>query len=510
MKLWFKLVFLCALISTFGFVLQSRATPGCSCTLSWEASPSSGIAGYAVYYGVSGSTVTNRLDVGQALSATITGMTPATTYFFFVVDYDSYGDESPPSNVLLYTTPPISPLQFSQTNGQLNIQFQVSPGTTCTVEYTPTLNPPSWTVLKTVVADTNGYVSVFDTIDPTKPARFYRGVIPSQQTVSQLSVSPGLSTDLQWDASGSGTAGYTVYYGAVGSSVTNQLNVGPALSAAIGGLSATTPYFFYVVSYDSSGDQSPPSNVVLYTTPAMSPLQISQVAGGMVNIQFTAPPQTACSVEVTTSLNPPTWDILTTVLANSNGLVSIYDTVDPSQPSRFYRGMIQGQLAPQVTAITGLTTTLQWNSSSSPSTIGYAVYYGVVGSSVTNRLDVGWAISATVSGLTPSMPYFFYVAGYDVFGKESPPSNVILFTTPASILPQPISQSVSKPVMSQVTALPGSLRHDENTAVLNLPAWSLPPHAVAKNNGLVTAPDSIDRINNRFYRAPIQMRFRTA
>lgn len=473
MKLWSKIILLCALLSAIGIVPQSQAAIGCSAMLVWEPSPSTGIAGYAVYYGVSGSDITNRFDAGPALSATITGLTPATTYFFYVVVYDSYGDESPPSNVLLYTTPLISALQLSQTNGTINIQFQVTPDATCSVEYSPSLSQPSWTLLTTDVADSNGFVSVYDTIDPTQPIRFYRGVISSQLPVPsapQVSAT-GITTTLQWDAgAGSTTAGYIVYYGAVGSLVTNQVNVGLALSANISGLSASTPYFFYVVSYDSSGNQSPPSNLVLYTTPQMSPLQISQLGGGTINIQFTTVPQTACVVEFTPSLIPPNWNILAEDVADATGLVSINDTVDPSQPTRFYRAVIEGQVPPQLTATTlGPATVLQWNSSASPSVIGWAVYYGVAGS-FTNRLDVGWAIAATIDLLNPSTTYFFYVVSYDVFGNESAPSNVIQYTTP-SLLPLLLGPSRSAKI--QFTVPPGTACDVKYPTSLNPPTWPL-------------------------------------
>ncbi len=342
MKLYSKILLLCALISGIGLVPQLRAATGCSSTVVWEGSSSPDVAGYAVYYGVSGGLDTNRYDAGLSLSVTITGLLPATTYFFYVVVYDAYGDESPPSNVLLYTTPPISPLQLSPSaNGTMNIQFQVTPGTACAVQYTPSLNPPTWTWLTTAVADTNGMVSIDDLVDPSQPSRFYRGVISSQlapQTAHRSPTKPSLSTSIQWDASASpDTVGYMVYYGAVGS-VTNQLDVGSALSATINGLIPATRYFFYVVSYNSSGDQSPPSNLAFSTTSAISPLQMSPLGNGTVLLQFTVSPGAPCHVEYTTDLNSPAWTLLSNAVADTNGLVQITDTIGAG--NRFYRGSV--------------------------------------------------------------------------------------------------------------------------------------------------------------------------
>jgi hypothetical protein len=517
MKLWSKIMLLCALLGAIGYVPQMRAAVGCSCTLVWDASPSPGIAGYAVYYGVSDSSATNRYDAGQTLSATITGLNPATAYFFYVVVYDPWGDESTPSNVLPYTTPPISSVQLRQpSSGVLNIQFQVPPGSNCLVEYTPSLSQPSWTLLASAVADMNGLVSVNDTIDPTVPARFYRGVLgtilPGVQLPPQLSATPGFATELQWDASvSSSTTGYTVYYGAVGSLVTNQLNVGSAHSTTLNSLSASTPYFAYVVSYDSFGNHSPPSNLVQFTTPAISPLQISQ-AGSVINIQFRTTPGATCSVESTPSLNSPAWSVFTTTSADANGLVSVYDMVDRSQPGRFYRGLIGTQIAPQVSATPGLTTMLQWNFGSGLSTVGYAIYYGAVGSSITNRLDVGWANSATIGGLTPLTPYFFYVVAYDAFGVESAPSNLILLTTPSALISaQQINHLDSSAVMVQFKAAPLTVFQVEYTTNLNQPSWTPMTLAVADSDGAVKVTDAIDRSANRLYRGfNCQRRFRIA
>src|SRR5579871_356200 len=181
MKLCSKiLLLLYAWVSALGLLPQLRAATGCACTLVWEGNPSPNIAGYAVYYGMSAASVTNRFDAGPALATTITGLTPHVNYFFYVVDYDTYGDESPPSNEMLYATPPISSLQLGSGNGAMNIQLQVPPGKTCSVEYTPSLDPPTWTLLKTAVGGPNGIVSVYDPVGQSQPSRFYRAVIAAQ------------------------------------------------------------------------------------------------------------------------------------------------------------------------------------------------------------------------------------------------------------------------------------------------------------------------------------------
>lgn len=69
--------------------------------LSWKPSPSVGAAGYHVYYGVSGS-FTNKQDAGNQLSTTITDLQAGNSYFFFATTYDAGGDESGPSEVVIY------------------------------------------------------------------------------------------------------------------------------------------------------------------------------------------------------------------------------------------------------------------------------------------------------------------------------------------------------------------------------------------------------------------------
>jgi hypothetical protein len=177
MKILSKIVLLVALISAAGITERVSASPACVCTLQWNPSAGTDVAGYAVYYGISGSSVTNRVDVGPALTATLKGLVASSTYFFYVVAYSPLQQESIPSDQLTYTAPAMSALRFSQTNGAMNLWFHVAPGAACHVEYTASLSPAAWNVLTTAVADTNGLVSVNDT-DISEASRFYRAVIP--------------------------------------------------------------------------------------------------------------------------------------------------------------------------------------------------------------------------------------------------------------------------------------------------------------------------------------------
>jgi hypothetical protein len=176
MKKWLKIVLL--VVSLFGLSHESFATPACVITLQWQASADPTVTGYALYYSVDGSAITNRVDTGSTTNATVKNLTASSTYSFYVVAYDANQYESIPSNLLLYTAPAISSMRLSQiSTDTMNISFHVAPGATCHVEYTDTLNPPSWNVLTTAVADSNGLVTINDPVS-SNGSRFYRGVVP--------------------------------------------------------------------------------------------------------------------------------------------------------------------------------------------------------------------------------------------------------------------------------------------------------------------------------------------
>ena len=74
-------------------------------TLEWDPSPDAWVAGYAIHYGPNAGNHPVRLDVGNRTSTTITNLTPGISYFFVATAYASDGQESLPSNEVVYTAP---------------------------------------------------------------------------------------------------------------------------------------------------------------------------------------------------------------------------------------------------------------------------------------------------------------------------------------------------------------------------------------------------------------------
>ncbi len=55
-----------------------------SLTLAWNASPSSGVTGYVIWYGLASGVYTNSVAVGNQTTATVTGLLADTRYYFAV------------------------------------------------------------------------------------------------------------------------------------------------------------------------------------------------------------------------------------------------------------------------------------------------------------------------------------------------------------------------------------------------------------------------------------------
>ena len=99
------------------FLISSHANVRAaqSVRLAWNASPSSGVTGYRVYYRTSSGSQSDSENVGNVLAATISGLNDATTYVFWACAYNSAGVESARSNEVSYTTPSAPSQSYSLT-----------------------------------------------------------------------------------------------------------------------------------------------------------------------------------------------------------------------------------------------------------------------------------------------------------------------------------------------------------------------------------------------------------
>ena len=67
---------------------------GGSAIVTWNANPESDLAGYRVFYGTSSRNYPNSISVGKVTSATISGLTIGTKYYFALKAVDTSGNLS--------------------------------------------------------------------------------------------------------------------------------------------------------------------------------------------------------------------------------------------------------------------------------------------------------------------------------------------------------------------------------------------------------------------------------
>jgi hypothetical protein len=166
------ILWLTTLLTGPGVVFGAAPTGGYSVKLTWDRSPSLGVAGYRIYYGPASGNYTNSVMAGNVTSNSIPGLTGGGTYFFIVVAYDAGGVESLPSNEVIFV-PGIATLRISIATNRRAILTVIGP-VGRTYEIQAAQPPGTWAVIGTGTIGANGSFSFTDTNAPGFPRRFYR------------------------------------------------------------------------------------------------------------------------------------------------------------------------------------------------------------------------------------------------------------------------------------------------------------------------------------------------
>jgi hypothetical protein len=146
--------------------------------LQWNPSKSFAVAGYFLYCGTEPGVYTNKIDIGNNTTTSISGLQEGHTYHFAVAAYNSSGIESPLSGDISYITPGL--LKFlgkSNINSMaMGMEFPVAPEHWYEVQASEDMQV--WTTIgQTDLATSNAWTQFADPQAGQFSTRFYRLVL---------------------------------------------------------------------------------------------------------------------------------------------------------------------------------------------------------------------------------------------------------------------------------------------------------------------------------------------
>ena len=326
-----RILLLLGVAAAAAFPAAAVDRAGVSVTLAWEWSTNSDVVGYNLYYGVASQTYTNRIQVGNVTNATISGLVSGTTYFFAATATDSVGLESEFSNEVTYTVKPVLVVtadNVSRPYGATNV--------TLTGTLTGVQNGDNITATYTTSASANSPVGTYSIVptlnDPAgKLSNYTVSFISGTSTVTPapLTVSADAKSKLY------GTPDPPLTCRLTSGALMNGDNLNGSLSRIAGEdigsyaiqQGTLTAGSNYTLTYVGADLTITPANVILGAGEPQP--------DGNFKITAWAVPNQTYLIEGSTDLAH--WTVLSTNVADANGLIQFVDLNATNHPFRFYR-----------------------------------------------------------------------------------------------------------------------------------------------------------------------------
>ena len=156
------------------FCASAKGAP--NVTLAWNSSGGSSVAGYFLYCGPTAGVYTNRINIGNNTTASVSGLNEGQTYHFAVSAYNAAGAEGTLSADISYITPGLIVLASTANATAMNMTFPVAPNHWYEVQASTDMK--SWaTIGQTGVATSNAWTQFADAQSAQFRNRFYRLIL---------------------------------------------------------------------------------------------------------------------------------------------------------------------------------------------------------------------------------------------------------------------------------------------------------------------------------------------
>lgn len=437
-----------------------------SLTLTWDASTSTDVSSYDIYNG------TTLLGNTTSTTYNIVGLSEKTTYTLWVKARDAYGNVASGTSVTATTldvTAPVDVTNLEVSNilqSSLTLTWNASTsndvnsydvyngtnlvgnvtGTTCSVTG---LSPNASYTFTVKSKDGSGNISTGVSITTTTSAP--DTTAPNEVTNLVVNNITQTGATLSWTAStSSDISSYGIYNG--GTFVTEITGN----SYDVTGLTANTSYTFTVKSKDTMGNISNGASVTLTTSAAdttppseVTNLATSNVLDTSLTLTWTASVSsdiasydvyngatllgnTTSTTYNVTGLTANTAYTFTVKSKDTSGNVSTGASIskttygDTTPPSN-----VTGL---NITNLADRSLKLNWTASSSSDVSGYNIYNGAT------LITTVTTLFYSVTGLTPSTAYTFWVKAKDVAGNEASGTSVNTTTNADTTAPVNVTQ----------------------------------------------------------------------